>query len=109
MRETSTIFDPTYDGAAQVVVDLAGEVDMLTAPELRQQLGQAMGAPGTVVVVEASAVTFMDCAGLRELLAAHTRLAAGGRTLVLRSPSPPVARLLELTGLTVTFEAALAV
>lgn len=114
MHETSTLLHHTpssapgqiHRPAPEVVVTIAGEIDMLTAPTLRERLGQAMGPRGTVVVVDASAVTFIDCAGLRELLAAHTRLAVSGRTLVVRSPSRPVAELLELTGLTVTFAAA---
>ena len=88
---------------AQAVVVAEGEVDMFTAPALRARLGRAMGAPSTVVVLDTSAVTFIDCAGLRELIAVRARLVASGRTLHLRSPSPTVLRLLELTGTTKVF------
>ena len=56
-----------YDGATLV---LSGEVDLLTAPVLRSRLHQAASGAGELVV-DLSAVTFMDCAGLEPLLEAR--------------------------------------
>lgn len=84
--------------APRAVVVVEGDVDVATAGRLREVLGSAMGGPSTTVVLDVSGVSFLDCAGLRELLAARARLVAGGRGLRLRSPSPAVLRLLRLTG-----------
>lgn len=95
--------------ADHVVVVAQGDIDLCTAGHLREQLGCAMGGRSTVVVLDTSAVTFIDCCGLRELVAARVRLVAGGRRLLLRSPSPAVLRLLAWTGTTSDFGVASAV
>ena len=81
-------------------VFVTGEVDIASVPELRRHLRQASTeSRGRDLVVDLSAVTFMDCAGLRPLLEARfTQEASGGR-LVLREAPSSVTRLLHLTGL----------
>jgi anti-anti-sigma factor len=76
------------------VVALTGELDVLTAPDVRRVLQDA-GADGDVVV-DLSEVTFIDCSNLGTLLEARNRL---GSRLSLRACSRPVQRLLALTGL----------
>jgi anti-anti-sigma factor len=46
-----------------------------------------------------SETSFLDSSGLRAILTTNRRLAADDGTLVLRAPSEPVTRLLEITGL----------
>lgn len=48
------------------------------------------------VVLECSAIEFVDSSGLRVLLEAQSRLAAEGRSLVLLNPSPHLLSLLTL-------------
>jgi anti-anti-sigma factor len=48
-------------------------------------------------------VTFIDSSGLRSLLGASRRAAERSGKVVLRSPSPSVQRLLEITGTTAQF------
>jgi anti-anti-sigma factor len=83
------------------VVIFIGDLDVATAPALHAQLGRtAAGDPAPHLLVDLSGVTFMDCAGLRPLLAARNRT---GAAVSLRNPAPPVLRLLRLLGLTATF------
>ncbi len=85
------------DTAAHVI-RLAGELDLAAIPDLTQVLSEATDVEWpTVVVVDLSQVTFLDCAALRPLLEAHDRL--DGR-LRLHSPSPPVMRVLRIFDLT---------
>jgi anti-sigma B factor antagonist len=77
------------------VLAVAGDVDLATAPAFKVLLESAAHAPATVVV-DFSAVQFMDCSGLPPLLEAHARL---GDRLQLRGLQPVVQRLLLLTGL----------
>lgn len=89
---------PAHAGSAPVVmiIRLAGEVDDLLVPELRSRLASAAGTPPrTFVVIDLSAVTFMNCAGLGPLLEAQALL---GQRLWLRHPTRPVRRLLALIG-----------
>lgn len=51
-----------------------------------------------LLIVELSGVHFMDCAGVRMLLAARAAAVARGSLLVLACPQPIVARVLSLTG-----------
>lgn len=78
-----------------------GELDLATAPGLERALQDALaGDPGRDLIVDLDGVTFMDCAGLRPLLAVRNRV---GDRLRLGNLSPASARLLALTGLTGLF------
>lgn len=74
---------------------LAGEIDSYTAPELAGRLAEHP----PVEVVDVAGVTFIDSSGLRVIVEAHQARSASGSRLVLRSPSAPVQRLLEISGL----------
>jgi anti-sigma B factor antagonist len=74
---------------------LAGEIDSYTAPDLAERLA----AEPPVEVIDVAGVTFIDSSGLRVLVEVHQSRAASGSRLVLRAPSAPVQRLLEISGL----------
>ncbi len=82
---------------------VAGEVDAHSSESFATAL-VAAGEQATAVKIDLSGVTFMDSSGLRVLVAAQQRAEAGGPTLVLRSPSRQIVRLLDLAGLTENFE-----
>jgi anti-anti-sigma factor len=75
-------------------VQLSGELDLSTAPQLRDAL-LPMVRTGGDLVVDLSGVAFIDCAGLRPLLRAGWELKGRGR-LILMAPSPRASRLLGL-------------
>ncbi|MBA3288587.1 MAG: STAS domain-containing protein [Acidimicrobiia bacterium] len=74
---------------------LVGEIDSYTAPMLAERMER-----GDVDVLDLAGVTFLDSSGLRLLVDAHQTRADAGSSLLLRSPSAPVQRLLEISGLT---------
>jgi anti-anti-sigma factor len=80
------------------IVAVRGELDCATAPRLRAAL-DGLDAVGRIVRIDLSATDFMDCAGVGVLVVSHRRLSHLGGELVLVSPSDPVRRVLELTGL----------
>ncbi|MCU7826745.1 STAS domain-containing protein [Kitasatospora sp. DSM 101779] len=88
---------PSSDGGVTVVT-AHGEIDIATADALRARLVAALSRHGHVAV-DLAEVTFIDCGGLRALTGAHQVAVRAGRRLTLRTPSPPVARLLALTRL----------
>jgi len=74
---------------------LKGELDMATADDLSQLL-RAATANGEPVVLDLSAVTFMDSSGLRALLEG-AELSRGSGSLVIARPSAQVRRLLDIS------------
>jgi anti-sigma B factor antagonist len=59
---------------------------------------------GQLIEVHLSEVTFMDSAGIHQLLALRLRAGQAGAQFVVRDASAPVRRVLELTGLTAILE-----
>ncbi|SDP42414.1 STAS domain-containing protein [Klenkia soli] len=88
-------------GSGRVVVRVSGELDTAAAAGLRGAIAEVLARPGVQeCVVDLSAVTFLDCAGLQPLVAGHVAAVGSGRTLRLRTgPDPAVDRVLQLTGL----------
>lgn len=75
--------DVRVDGSLYVVV-VSGELDLAGALVLESALERLLRADHTVLTVDLAAVTFVDCAGLRVLIAATERCAsAGGRLTVV--------------------------
>lgn len=84
---------PRHDDA--VVITLAGELDLAVSETLRAALRQAMGYPR--LIVDLSAVTFIDSSGLHTILDAYKHCRDGGPTLIIRPGPPNVQRVFELT------------
>jgi anti-sigma B factor antagonist len=81
---------------ADTVVSVSGEVDVATAPALRDCLGQVIERDSGVVVVDLLQVTFIDSTGLGVLIGAHKRCADNGRDL-------RILKVFDITGLTELF------
>lgn len=79
------------------VVRLAGEVDVTTRG-LEVVLGVLAAKRPRLLLVDVSALAFIDCAALGVVLRARRELGAAGCELALAGPSGEVARLLDLTG-----------
>lgn len=79
------------------VLIVAGELDTHTAPELEERLESV--AAGTDLVLDLAATSFVSSAGLTTILKTQRRLKASGGSLIIRSPSHAVTRLIELSGL----------
>lgn len=89
-----------HESPGTVVVAVAGEVDMATAPALHTALLDALAVytPANLEV-DLSACTFLDCSGLRVFIATRTCALAAGSQLWISSPQPMVHMVLEVTGL----------
>ena len=83
----------------EVVVRVSGEIDMAAAPVFRERLTAVIDANGDDVVVDLADVTFMNSSGLVVLVQAHQSLQSTSRKLLIARPSPPVTRVLEVTGI----------
>ena len=89
----------TGDNGEAIVLRLAGELDMSTAPELLDQVVALVAAGTSRVVVDLAALTFCDSAGLTSFVRADRRCAAAGGWLRLTGAHGHVARVIEISGL----------
>jgi len=82
-----------------LVVEIRGEIDIQSAPGLRDELLRVIRRYGPQLALDLAGVTFMDCAGLNVLLATRRRaLLEEGSVRIVRA-SPRVRRLISLLGL----------
>ncbi len=92
----------TYRRGRAVVIAVSGEVDVLTAPELRRALDDALRTVSTepgAVVVDLEHVSFLASRGLSTLVDAHREAAAGIPLRVVVDHARPVIRPIQLSGL----------
>jgi anti-sigma B factor antagonist len=88
------------------LVEVRGELDCYTAPQLQAVLDELADGPPRRVVLDIGRSPFIDSTGLGVLVGALRRLRQGGGEMVVRSPSPTTARLFEITGVNTLFEIA---
>jgi anti-sigma B factor antagonist len=81
------------------ILTLSGELDLVSAPRLRNAIASLRGEATDEVVVDLAELTYIDSVGIGLLVASRRRLDAEGRTFSVRNPAPQVLRLLEITGL----------
>ena len=89
--------------AAGHEVRLLGELDMSTAPQLRDELVRLASGGPTLVTVDLSQLAFIDSTGLSVLITSLKQLRQQGGDMALRSPGPSTRKVLEITGLTEVF------
>ena len=81
------------------VLYVAGEIDMATAPALRDAALQALVEHGPSLTLDLGGVTFMDSTGLHVLVGTYRRVRAHGGTFAMRHVPDIVRKLLRVTGL----------
>jgi len=81
------------------VIALAGEVDLYTAPEFKQQLLEVIGQGAKDVVVDFSDTTFIDSTTLGVLVGGVKRLRLNEGQLSLVCSDRNIRKIFEITGL----------
>jgi anti-sigma B factor antagonist len=84
------------------VVHAEGELDVGNAPQLREAVSAALDAH-TTLVVDLTAVTFMDSVSLGVLIGAYNRAREGGGALAVVCTDDRVRRIFRITGLDKVF------
>jgi anti-sigma B factor antagonist len=80
-----------------VVVALRGDLDVTGAPGAEAAISAVL-ARGRYLVIDMSALDFLDCGALGALLRVRGLARRGGGDVVLAAPQPLVRRLLALSG-----------
>ena len=84
---------------ARHVISLTGEVDLYTAPELKQELLEAIGAGAKDVIVDFTDTTFIDSTTLGVLVGGVKRLRPNGGRLSIVCSDRNIMKIFEITGL----------
>src|SRR5260370_14082974 len=101
---SSTAANPGLDLSAQIaggttIAELTGELDVATAPALREQLLSLVRPGSSRLVIDLSRVSFCDASGLAVLVNTARRARLLGGFLRLAAVSPQVGKVLNITGL----------
>ncbi len=93
------LLDLHRQGPDAAVVHVCGELDRATAPTLASCVNELLdtGSRCTTLVIDLTAMTFLDLGGLNLLLDAHQQAAARGTTFGLAGCGRQVLRILEIT------------
>lgn len=86
------------------IVAVSGEVDVATAPLMRERLVQLIANGTTHLVVDLSDVSFLDSIGLGVLVGALKRIRQAEGELRLIIPQERIIKLFDITGLSQVFE-----
>jgi len=84
-------------GGGVATVSVAGEVDLATAPELKEALTEVVTAGANGVLVDLSKATFIDSTTLGVLMSAVKRLRPAGGELVIACHDANIRKIFEIT------------
>lgn len=102
---SETAFSISVESAqSYVAVSVVGEVDVATAPLLRDRLNEAMALGLPILVVDMLQTTFIDSTGLGILIETMKRAESGGTTLRVVASDPRLLKVFTITGLTESFD-----
>ena len=89
--------------AEHTVLEVGGEVDVYTAPRLRERLVELVDAGARNVVVDLGGVEFLDSTGLGVLVGGLKRVRAHDGSLDLVCTQERILKIFRITGLTKVF------
>lgn len=85
------------------VVDVKGEVDVYTAPKLREKIVDLVNQGSTKLIVNLEGVEFLDSTGLGVLVGGLKRVKSHDGTLALVCTKPKILKVFSITGLSKVF------
>jgi anti-anti-sigma factor len=101
-KRSTLVADQLLVDDRTVVVGLEGELDLWSAPRLKAVLCNQLAAGRTRLVLDLERVPFMDSTALGVMVGVHRRLGEEER-LAIAAPTPPLLRILELSGIAAGF------
>jgi len=91
-------------GKCSSIIALEGEVDVYTAPQLKQQIISMLDNDITKIIVDLTSVDYLDSTALGVLIGGLKRLRERDGSLNLICPNPRIRRIFEITGLDKIFD-----
>ncbi|MCM2425035.1 STAS domain-containing protein [Streptomyces sp. RKAG337] len=87
------------DAATGPVLEITGDLDYATAPELRTALGNLSLKAGELLVLDLAGLEFCDSSGITTLLAARNLAMEQSSGIALAAVPANTARILRIVGL----------
>ena len=82
-----------------VIVAIEGELDIATADDLQEHVQQAMDEHGPWLILDLSALDFMDSSGLNVIISTYRSVREAGGSLSLAALNERVTKVVRLVGL----------
>jgi anti-sigma B factor antagonist len=98
MSPEFAITEHPIDGERHVLA-VRGEIDLFTAPELKQVLAESIEAGRIRIIVDLTDTTFLDSTALGVLIGAVKRLRSRDGALAIVNIDDNIAKTFEITGL----------
>jgi anti-sigma B factor antagonist len=86
------------------VLEVRGEIDVYSAPTVKDSITSLLGPGSPVVMVDLSQVGFLDSTGLGALVAARTMASQAGGSLPIVCNRERILKLFRITGLDTVFD-----
>lgn len=93
----------TREVGGRTVIAVGGEIDVYTAPKLRDTITALVGAGAYDLVIDLSAVEFLDSTGLGVLVGGLKKVRANDGTLSLVCAQERLLKIFRITGLAKVF------
>ena len=81
------------------IIELTGRIDNVSSSTIEANIGSALDASPSALILDFTGVTFVSSIGLRVLLIAAKRCRKQNMRLALHSVSPQIVELFGLSGL----------
>ena len=91
------------DENEHTVVALNGEIDIHSAPRMREKLVELISQGRCRIVLDLRAVDFLDSSGLGVIVGALQRVRSAGGDLTVAGAPPQIHRVIEMSGLAGVF------
>jgi anti-sigma B factor antagonist len=85
------------------VLQVTGEVDLYSAPMLRERIRELAAKGAVHLIADLSQVDFLDSTGLGVLVGGLKRVREDGGSLAVAVSTPRILRVFQITGLTRAF------
>lgn len=95
----SAAAETTCSDEWRAAITLRGEFDLANCRLLRSAMTRHLDAGRHLLRIDVSAVTFIDCTAINELVVADQRCRAAHGFLIITGISPQMRRLFTITGL----------
>jgi anti-sigma B factor antagonist len=105
-REQGALVDltiSTREAGGRTVVSVAGEIDVYTAPRLREEITELVAAGTYDLVIDMSGVEFLDSTGLGVLVGGLKKVRAHEGSLQLVCNQDRLLKIFRITGLAKVF------
>lgn len=93
----------THEEQGAIVLEVGGEVDVYTAPKMREQIVDLVSAGRNHLIVDMEKVEFLDSTGLGVLVGGLKRVRAQDGTLQVVCTQERILKIFRITGLTKVF------